>query len=140
MKGRTAKSSRQPKSGTGVEPLDALRQHLFGDARVPERDAALRFREEIGESLAMARTAAGLTQAQVAKKAGTTQPVVARLEAGRGGVPGLPLLDRIARAVGLRVPSPARVDARSLTGSACGPYRPAAAAACSCFSVSALPA
>jgi DNA-binding XRE family transcriptional regulator len=103
MKKNTPSGGRRLKSGARLEPLDSLRQQLMGNAEFRAEYDALRFREEIGQSLARARNAAGLTQAQVAKKAGTTQPVVARLEAGRGGVPSLPLLDRIAGAVGLRV-------------------------------------
>jgi transcriptional regulator with XRE-family HTH domain len=53
----------------------------------------------LGRSFAAARRAAGLTQAQVACQAGTTQPVISRLESGRV-VPALDLLDRVAAAIG----------------------------------------
>jgi transcriptional regulator with XRE-family HTH domain len=49
-----------------------------------------------------ARNRAGLTQQQLARKMGTTQPVVARLESGRGR-PSLRTLDRFARATGSRL-------------------------------------
>ncbi|MGA2589062.1 MAG: helix-turn-helix transcriptional regulator [Bryobacteraceae bacterium] len=45
---------------------------------------------------------AGLTQQQLARKMGTTQPVVARLESGRGR-PSMRTLERLARATGSRL-------------------------------------
>lgn len=50
-----------------------------------------------------ARTAAGLTQAELAARARTTQAVIARIEGGKSFTPSLDLLDRIARALGGRV-------------------------------------
>jgi transcriptional regulator with XRE-family HTH domain len=49
-----------------------------------------------------ARSRAGLTQQQLARKMGTTQPVVARLESGRGR-PSMRTLDRFAQATGSRL-------------------------------------
>jgi ribosome-binding protein aMBF1 (putative translation factor) len=49
-----------------------------------------------------ARNRAGLTQEQLARKMGTTQPVVARLESGRGR-PSMRTLDRFAQATGSRL-------------------------------------
>ena len=51
-----------------------------------------------------ARRAAGLTQAEVARRMGTTQPVVARLEAP-GANPRFATLDRALRATGHRLES-----------------------------------
>jgi ribosome-binding protein aMBF1 (putative translation factor) len=48
------------------------------------------------------RTRAGLTQAQLARKMGTTQPVVARLESGRTR-PSMRTLGRLAEATGSRL-------------------------------------
>ena len=45
---------------------------------------------------------AGLTQAQLARKMGTTQPVVARLESGRTR-PSMRTLGRLAEATGSRL-------------------------------------
>ena len=53
--------------------------------------------------LKRARTAAGLTQAQLATRAGTTQAVIARIEGGKVFTASLELLDRIARALGGRL-------------------------------------
>jgi ribosome-binding protein aMBF1 (putative translation factor) len=54
---------------------------------------------EIGREVRRQREAAGLTQQQLADRAGMTQSVVARLEAG-GTEPTLATLDRVARARG----------------------------------------
>ena len=49
-----------------------------------------------------ARSRAGLSQRALAKKMRTTQPVVARLESGRGH-PSLRTLERLAEATGSRL-------------------------------------
>ena len=49
-----------------------------------------------------ARNRAGLTQRELARKMGTTQPVVARLESGRAR-PSMRTLDRLAKATGSRL-------------------------------------
>jgi transcriptional regulator with XRE-family HTH domain len=51
-----------------------------------------------------ARAAAGVTQAEVAKRIGTTQSTIARLESGRGKhSPSLATLQKYARALGCRL-------------------------------------
>lgn len=64
-------------------------------------DAAIRVRELV-RSLADAREQAGLTQTEVAQRMGTTQPAVARLEAGDSD-PRLSTVERYAQAVGWRL-------------------------------------
>lgn len=55
---------------------------------------------EIARLVRDARLKAGLTQAQLAKKAQSSQVVIARLESGTDGrVPSLDLLERIANAL-----------------------------------------
>jgi len=49
-----------------------------------------------------ARSRAGLTQQELARKMGTTQPVVARLESG-GTRPSMRTLERLAKATGSRL-------------------------------------
>ena len=49
-----------------------------------------------------ARSRAGLTQQELARKMGTTQPVVARLESGRTR-PSMRTLERLAKATGSRL-------------------------------------
>lgn len=52
----------------------------------------------IGEAIRERRLALGLSQTEVAKRAGMTQPALSRLESG-GTVPTIPVLDRIAAAL-----------------------------------------
>ena len=55
---------------------------------------------EIARLVRDARLKAGLTQAQLAKKARSSQVVIARLESGSDGrIPSLDLLERIANAL-----------------------------------------
>lgn len=56
----------------------------------------------LAEALIGARKRAGLTQQQLARKMGTTQPVVARLESGSTR-PSLRTLERLANATGSRL-------------------------------------
>ncbi len=53
----------------------------------------------IGQAVRERRLALGLSQTEVAARAGMTQPALSRLEAG-GAVPTIPVLDRIAIALG----------------------------------------
>jgi transcriptional regulator with XRE-family HTH domain len=52
----------------------------------------------IGQAVRERRVALGLSQAELAARAGTTQPALSRLEAG-GVVPTIPLLERITAAL-----------------------------------------
>ena len=63
----------------------------------------LKFRMEAGQTLRAARERSGLSQTEVARRAGTRQSVIARLESGKGGIPSFTLLDRVTRAIGLKV-------------------------------------
>jgi len=64
--------------------------------------------EALDEEFALAsavvdvRNRAGLTQKQLARKMGTTLPVAARLESGRGR-PSMRTLERLAEATGSRL-------------------------------------
>jgi HTH-type transcriptional regulator/antitoxin HipB len=63
---------------------------------------AARIRFELGEAVRRRREELGLTQAQLAERAGLKQPAVARFEAG-GTMPTIPMLERLAAALGLRL-------------------------------------
>ena len=54
------------------------------------------------EAVIDARNRVGLTQSELARKMGTTQPVVARLEGGRSR-PSMRTLERLARATDTRL-------------------------------------
>jgi transcriptional regulator with XRE-family HTH domain len=57
---------------------------------------------DLAKAVLQARNRVGLTQAELARKMGTTQPVLARLEGGRAR-PSMRTLDRLARATGTRL-------------------------------------
>jgi len=59
-----------------------------------------RLRYELAEAIRARREELGWSQRQLAERAGMTQPGVARFEAG-GTTPTLPLLERLASALGL---------------------------------------
>jgi len=54
---------------------------------------------ELGVQIRQLREAAGISQTELARRMGTSQPAVARLEAG-GGTPRLDTLERVAAALG----------------------------------------
>ena len=54
------------------------------------------------DAMLRARSHAGLTQAQLARRMGTTQAAIARLESGRSR-PSTRTLERLAKATGMRL-------------------------------------
>jgi HTH-type transcriptional regulator / antitoxin HipB len=74
---------------------------------------------ELGEQLRALREAQHLSQAELARRMGSTQPAIARLEAGRVA-PSLDTLDRAAAALGVELvvtfQHPQRHDRRQLSG------------------------
>ena len=84
-----------------MKTLKELKTQLLAN---PDTQAAYDAQAEefaIARELIAARTRAGLTQADVAARMGTTQSTVARLESGRRQ-PSLRTVQRYARAVGCR--------------------------------------
>ncbi|TAN20319.1 MAG: XRE family transcriptional regulator [Actinomycetota bacterium] len=57
---------------------------------------------QLAEIVYHLRTAAGLTQSELARRMGTTQSAIARVE-NCGSIPTLELLDRVGRAVGTKI-------------------------------------
>jgi transcriptional regulator with XRE-family HTH domain len=75
-----------------------------GSARASRaRRVASDFHVQLGQVIHDARTGANLTQQQLADRAGTTQPVIARLEAAHYDGHSLAMLRRIARALNQRL-------------------------------------
>ena len=81
----------------------ALKDVLRRELKDPEFGFYFRREKAVSEIARLVRNArlkAGLTQAQLAKKAQSSQVVIARLESGTDGrVPSLDLLERIANAL-----------------------------------------
>jgi transcriptional regulator with XRE-family HTH domain len=74
--------------------------------RVDVKDEYERLDEEFTflDAFLKARAAAGITQAEVAERIGTTQSAIARLESGRGKhSPSLATLQKYAHALGCRL-------------------------------------
>lgn len=103
---KTRKNTRTPSRKSNRARANALQ---IID-RVTGRDEKLRaliaegaINAEIAEMLLVARERAGLTQAQLAQRIGTKQPVIARLEDADYNGHSLTMLQRIATALGLRL-------------------------------------
>lgn len=84
--------------------------HKEVKARALERAEVQAEYNRLGEEFAFldeflkARAAAGITQAEIAERIGTTQSAIARLESGRGKhSPSLATLQKYARALGCRL-------------------------------------
>ena len=82
--------------------LATLTQFARGKTRSPPRAADRALRELVADLIA-ARTAAGMTQEQVAARMLTTASVVSRLERGSQTRPTLRTIERYALAVGAHV-------------------------------------
>jgi len=83
-------------------------EHSSYDEAVQSRRGFAEFRDGfdearraylIGRAVRERRIALGLTQAELATRAGMTQSALSRLEGG-GSVPTIPVLDRLASAMG----------------------------------------
>lgn len=83
-------------------PFEQLKQEWMKDPAFKTEYDALAPEFEIAAELVKARARAGLSQAEVARRMGTTQSVVARLESGQT-LPSTKTLLRFAEATGSRV-------------------------------------
>ena len=82
---------------------DVRREHPIKDRAVYDRAyAEADLAGRLAEIVYRLRTTAGLTQTELARRMGTTQSAVARVEGG-GSTPTLDLLDRVGRAVGAEI-------------------------------------
>ena len=82
--------------------ISELHKQWLNDPKYRKSYDALREEFALARAVIEARKSAGLTQQQLARKMGTTQPVVARLEAGNAR-PSLRTLERLANATGSRL-------------------------------------
>ena len=83
-----------------------LKEKMLSNSEVKAEYDSLEKEFSLFEELLKARTVAGLTQAQVAKRMGTKTPAIARLESGGGNKkhsPSLSTLQKYAQAVDCHV-------------------------------------
>jgi DNA-binding XRE family transcriptional regulator len=97
------KKTKRSNRHIGRDALADVRARVERNPRLRARIDAAVARATIAVMVKRVRTMAGLTQAQLATRAGTTQAVIARIEGGKAFTPSLDLLDRIARALGGRL-------------------------------------
>ncbi|WP_027477091.1 helix-turn-helix domain-containing protein [Curvibacter gracilis] len=84
-----------------MKSLKEFKPSLLSDADAQAEYDALADEFEVARELIAARHRAGLTQAEVAKRMGTSQSTVARLESG-GRQPSMQTVQRYAKALGCR--------------------------------------
>ena len=89
-------------AGDGMTKLRELKKRLMEDPGFREEYARIDDEYALVEALVQARTAAKLTQTELARRLGTTQSAVARLEGGRVS-PSFATLRRYAEATGTRL-------------------------------------
>ncbi len=89
------------KAAKTARTLKAVKARVLRDPAARAQYEALADEFEMARELVAARSQAGLTQAEVAARMGTTQSVIARLEAGQR-LPSLRTVQRYAEAVGRR--------------------------------------
>ena len=84
-----------------MSSIAKLKKKWMKDPKVNEAFEEMRPEFEVAQALIAARVEADLTQEEVAKRMGTSQSVVARLEGGRT-LPSIKSLYRYAEATGTR--------------------------------------
>ena len=89
-------------AGNAMTRLKDLKKRLMEDPEFREEYARADEEYKLIEALVRARTAANLTQEELARRLGTTQSAIARLEGG-GVSPSFATLRRYAEATGTRL-------------------------------------
>lgn len=84
-----------------MKKLESLKKKMLADPAVRKAYDELVPEFEIARELIKARSRAGLTQSDVAKRMGTTQSVIARMESG-STLPSMSSLVRYAKVTGSR--------------------------------------
>ena len=85
------------------DAVEILRKRREGDEAFEQQVALEKLCAEISQELYRARTNAGFTQTQLAKKIGTSQSAIARVEDADYDGHSLRTISKIANALGLRV-------------------------------------
>jgi ribosome-binding protein aMBF1 (putative translation factor) len=89
--------------GKTTNAIEILRRRAMKDPALQELYEEEKINFQAALAIRHAREAAGLTQGQLAKKIGTTQSVISRLEAADYEGHSLKMLERIAEALNQRV-------------------------------------
>ena len=84
-----------------MKTLKELKQTMLQDPATKAEYDALEQEFDTARELIAARARAGITQAELAQRMGTTQSAIARLESGRR-TPSIDTVQRYARALGAR--------------------------------------
>lgn len=85
-----------------MENWKTVRAELLKDPEVRKEYERLRPKYELISQLISARARKGLTQAQLAKKMGTKQSAIARVEGGNTN-PSVDFLEKLSRALGSKL-------------------------------------
>jgi DNA-binding XRE family transcriptional regulator len=85
-----------------MKSFEAFKRKMLKDPAVKKEYDALEEEFALARELIGARAKANLTQGQVARRMGTSQSAVARMESGRG-LPSMTSLTKYAHAVGRKV-------------------------------------
>src|SRR6476661_8002546 len=97
-----ARSMRWTRQGGQMIKFNTLHKKWMKDPAYRKEYDALEEEFALAAEVAKARSRAGLSQAELARRMKTTQSTIARLESGRGR-PSTRTLDRFAKATGHRV-------------------------------------
>jgi ribosome-binding protein aMBF1 (putative translation factor) len=89
--------------GKTTNAIEILRRRAIKDPELQELYEEEKINFQAALAIRHAREAAGLTQGQLAKKIGTTQSVISRLEAADYEGHSLKMLERIAEVLNQRV-------------------------------------
>ena len=88
---------------SSIDAVEILRRRALKDPKLQELYEEEKINYQSARAIREAREAAGLTQAQLAKKIGTTQSVISRLEDADYEGHTLKMLERIAEALKQRI-------------------------------------
>ena len=88
---------------SSIDAVEILRRRALKDPKLQELYEEEKINYQSALAIREAREAAGLTQAQLAKKIGTTQSVISRLEDADYEGHTLKMLERIAEALKQRI-------------------------------------
>lgn len=93
---------RKTKNGLKYVTLSDIHRESMRDPKYRKAYEALGPKYDLIHAILDARIKRGVTQAEIAKRAGTTQSAIARFESGVGN-PTLDFMQRVSAAVGARL-------------------------------------